>query len=317
MMGFGGRAAMREEETSARLGELADCLRALAGLTEDMVTAADRAEAGQAALAERVERIEARLEEVASVARHGLLLMETAPGVRSAHVEAGVALVRLKTGLKLYVPSADPGFAAQLMVAGQWQPRLGAVLRRLVRPGHLCVDLGAECGYFTVAMAAAAGPEGRVLAFEPAEEAFELLRRSLWANGFSQDGRAQVCRGLPGAGEAPDLDEALARADPSGAAPVLLRLGDDTSADVLLASEGWLSRPGEVALVAALGDRARQTAFREGEPGARLAGAGFEAIPVATGRSEDVVAFVKPAGRSATWHGAGAQADRALAAAGG
>jgi len=291
MLGFGGRA--RREEMSDRVGDLAHCVRSLAGFTEEVASGMDRAEAAGVETLERLGRVEARLEELAAMTRHGLMLMETAPGVRAVEAEAGVALVRLKTGHPLYVPSADPGFSAQVMVSGQWQPGVGATLRRLVRPGHICVDLGAECGYFTVAMAAAAGASGRVLAFEPGAEAFELLRRSLWANGYSQDGRVRAWRGLAGVGDAPDLDRLLAEADPGGEAPVLVRLGDEADA-VAIADAEWLSRRGEVALVTGLGDIARRTTFRDGPLAERLRDTGFRAEP-SKDAAEDVLALIKPA----------------------
>ena len=48
-------------------------------------------------------------------------------------------------------------------------------LWRLTDPGELTLDVGAYIGQMTSVLAAAAGPQGRVLAFEPHPETFRLL----------------------------------------------------------------------------------------------------------------------------------------------
>ena len=41
-------------------------------------------------------------------------------------------------------------------------------LRRLLQPGEKAIDVGANCGVYTVSIAQAVGPSGKVWAFEPA-----------------------------------------------------------------------------------------------------------------------------------------------------
>lgn len=50
---------------------------------------------------------------------------------------------------------------------------------RLVRPGSVVVDAGANVGYVTALLARWVGPEGRVHSFEPVPETFELLSRAV------------------------------------------------------------------------------------------------------------------------------------------
>lgn len=45
----------------------------------------------------------------------------------------------------------------------------------LVRPGDVCIDIGAEYGLYTMVMAACAGPHGRVHSIEPQPGAFRFL----------------------------------------------------------------------------------------------------------------------------------------------
>jgi FkbM family methyltransferase len=55
-------------------------------------------------------------------------------------------------------------------------------LDRLVRPGHVVIDAGASCGIYTVAAGKLVGPDGRVIAVEPAPRSAETLRRNVALN---------------------------------------------------------------------------------------------------------------------------------------
>jgi FkbM family methyltransferase len=57
-----------------------------------------------------------------------------------------------------------------------------AALRRLVKPGSLVLDIGANIGAHTLSLARLVGPSGRVLAFEPTDYAFRKLGRNLELN---------------------------------------------------------------------------------------------------------------------------------------
>jgi len=57
-----------------------------------------------------------------------------------------------------------------------------SALSKLVSPGSLVLDIGANIGAHTLHLAQLVGPSGRVLAFEPTEFAFRKLRRNLDLN---------------------------------------------------------------------------------------------------------------------------------------
>lgn len=57
-----------------------------------------------------------------------------------------------------------------------------SALSKLVTPGSLVLDIGANIGAHTLHLAQLVGPGGRVLAFEPTEFAFRKLRRNLDLN---------------------------------------------------------------------------------------------------------------------------------------
>jgi FkbM family methyltransferase len=72
-------------------------------------------------------------------------------------------------------------------------------LRRLLRPGDVCWDIGANIGFCTCLFASLVGPTGRVMAFEPAPSSREFLRRNLELNRF--DNAALVPKALGAARE--------------------------------------------------------------------------------------------------------------------
>ena len=64
----------------------------------------------------------------------------------------------------------------------QWEPHVRAMIDRILRPGDVAIDAGANIGVFTVAMGRGVGPTGRVHAFEPAAATFDQLRATVAAN---------------------------------------------------------------------------------------------------------------------------------------
>jgi FkbM family methyltransferase len=69
-----------------------------------------------------------------------------------------------------------------LLRYGAHEPELTQLFRSVLRPGDVCVDLGANEGYFSVVAAAAVGPRGAVHCIEPQSRLQEVLRRNFAAN---------------------------------------------------------------------------------------------------------------------------------------
>lgn len=63
--------------------------------------------------------------------------------------------------------------------------RYASLIRCEVNPGDFVIDIGAHVGTFTLTLASAVGPSGKVIAFEPEPTNFELLKRNIAANGYS------------------------------------------------------------------------------------------------------------------------------------
>jgi FkbM family methyltransferase len=58
------------------------------------------------------------------------------------------------------------------------------ITRRLIGPGDVCVDAGANAGHYTFLCASVVGATGRVFSFEPNPEFADLLRRSIGLNAY-------------------------------------------------------------------------------------------------------------------------------------
>jgi FkbM family methyltransferase len=97
---------------------------------------------------------------------------------RFTNHEGRAELVRLPWGLPLEVYTSDAiGFS--IVAGGVFDPCVTETLYRLIDPGEVVADVGANLGYMTSLGAARVGPGGKVLAFEPHPRAYELLERNV------------------------------------------------------------------------------------------------------------------------------------------
>ena len=60
-----------------------------------------------------------------------------------------------------------------------------SAVKRLLKPGHVFVDVGANVGFFTALARSCVGPQGRVVAFEPSSFAFAKLYSMMEESGFA------------------------------------------------------------------------------------------------------------------------------------
>jgi FkbM family methyltransferase len=80
----------------------------------------------------------------------------------------------------------DPNtFFAQVYVEGVYEPGLVRYFKRILKPGMVCIDIGANVGFFTLLMAQRVLPSGTVTAFEAAPSTCDLLLRNVHLNRFS------------------------------------------------------------------------------------------------------------------------------------
>lgn len=110
------------------------------------------------------------------------------------------AMTRLLDGHVLVVDPQDQSVAAHLIVHGYWESWISDVVARCVGPGDRVVEVGANFGYYTVAMARRVGPAGRVVAFEANPRVAALLQRTVNFNGYAPrvEVRPQAALDAPG-----------------------------------------------------------------------------------------------------------------------
>ena len=74
------------------------------------------------------------------------------------------------------------GIDFSIYLLGGFERGTAAALRRLVHPGSVVFDIGANVGAHTLGMARSVGPAGCVVAVEPSDEAFAKLARNVRIN---------------------------------------------------------------------------------------------------------------------------------------
>jgi FkbM family methyltransferase len=86
----------------------------------------------------------------------------------------------LARGYRIYVsPSENLGY-----LLGTTEPHLQRAIKKYVSAGDTVYDIGANIGYVSLSLAKRAGPNGRVIAFEPVPRNVDLLRKNVEVNGL-------------------------------------------------------------------------------------------------------------------------------------
>jgi len=91
--------------------------------------------------------------------------------------------VRIKGGGMVVVPPSQKSIATYVLLEQEdWFEKEVGFVRRFLQPGMGVLDIGAGYGAYTVAMARAIGPTGRLVAFEPSAGVAAYLRQTLDGN---------------------------------------------------------------------------------------------------------------------------------------
>jgi len=70
------------------------------------------------------------------------------------------------------------------MLAGKYEPEITVMMEQVLRPGMRAIDVGAHIGFHVLLAARLVGPTGRVYAFEPARDNFDVLQRNIALNSY-------------------------------------------------------------------------------------------------------------------------------------
>jgi len=121
-------------------------------------------------------------------------------------------LCRLLGDFLAFVDTRDLMLGPRLVLDGFWESWVTLAIARQLQPGCWCVDVGANYGYYTLLMAGACGPTGRVVACEPNPILIETyLPQNLALNGFYHG--VEICPKVVGNLDDQDVDFVLNAGD--------------------------------------------------------------------------------------------------------
>ena len=61
-------------------------------------------------------------------------------------------LTRLSTGEPFFVNTNDRGITPWIIMGGKWETFVDDIMQELLREGDICLDIGANMGYYTIKM---------------------------------------------------------------------------------------------------------------------------------------------------------------------
>lgn len=102
--------------------------------------------------------------------------------IKTLDIASSQVALTLHDGRKFYWTAKDRTSLLGLGLTGVWEQEETSFLRRIVRPGQVVVDGGANYGYYTILFSHLVGLRGKVHSFEPFNEAYRLLRQHVLLN---------------------------------------------------------------------------------------------------------------------------------------
>jgi FkbM family methyltransferase len=104
--------------------------------------------------------------------------------------DSTVVIKEIAPGVRLFIDLSDHTIGLNIL-RGHYEQDEIRFVRGILKPGDSAIDVGGHIGFFTMQMAAAVGPEGRIYAFEPLDTNADLFERSVIENGFGYRVRFQ------------------------------------------------------------------------------------------------------------------------------
>jgi FkbM family methyltransferase len=84
-------------------------------------------------------------------------------------------VVELRGGGRMLVDLSS-GVGREIWLTGQFEPEVVAAVTRILRSGDAFLDVGANCGFFSVTASRLVGPRGNVVSVDMHHEALDVLR---------------------------------------------------------------------------------------------------------------------------------------------
>lgn len=97
--------------------------------------------------------------------------------------DSTIVIKEIGPGVRLFIDLSDHVIGLNIL-RGRYEREEIDFIRGQLRAGDTAIDIGGHIGFFTMQMAAAVGPTGRVYSFEPFDANADLLERSIEENRF-------------------------------------------------------------------------------------------------------------------------------------
>lgn len=97
------------------------------------------------------------------------------------------ALCKILTKYKMYIDTRDAGVAPHYIMDGFWETWLTKCLVGIIKPDDVCIDIGANFGYYSLLMSELSGKGGRTVSVEPNPNICRLLRFTESMHGWRFD----------------------------------------------------------------------------------------------------------------------------------
>ena len=105
---------------------------------------------------------------------------------RRVAIPCGVGAVMVRTSVGYVLcENEDHALIATLIECGELELGTRHLIQRILEPGDVFVDVGANIGMHSLAAAHAMRGQGRVIALEPFLPTARLLKKTIWMNGFT------------------------------------------------------------------------------------------------------------------------------------
>jgi FkbM family methyltransferase len=92
-------------------------------------------------------------------------------------------------GHKMFVDSRDVSLSPFIISDGHWELWISNFIRSTLRSGMTAVEIGSNCGYYSVLIADLIGKKGKLFAFDANPRMYELTHKNLEMNGFRERSR--------------------------------------------------------------------------------------------------------------------------------
>ena len=102
----------------------------------------------------------------------------------AAYIGGGKVLFRARDGHAMIVYGADLSIGCHLVLGGLWEPDVVRVIAGQLSAGARVVEVGANVGAHSLAIARCIGDKGRLLAIEANPDLAQLLQANLDINGY-------------------------------------------------------------------------------------------------------------------------------------